>query len=140
MYAGFPRMSAITTPHLVWSSKKAGVAILFNNNFCFQIEKTYCDPGVRFIICDLSTNGKHLILVNIYAPNDDDPNFFTSVFDHLSDYNCEQVIIGGDFNLVPEVEKDKKGGLARTHKKSLEVINVFCENLDDNRGLESLKP
>ena len=75
--------------------QKAGVAILFNNNFCFQIEKTYCDPGGRFIICDLNTNGKHLTLVNIYAPNDDDPNFFTSVFDHLLDFNCEQVIIEG---------------------------------------------
>ena len=28
------------------------------------------------------------------------------------------------------VEKDKKGGLARTHKKSLEVINSVSESLD----------
>ena len=122
------------------SSKKAGVAILFSNNFCFQIEKTYCDLRGRFIICDLNSNGKHLTLVNMYAPNDDDPNFFTSVFDHLSDFNCEQVIIGGDFNLVLEVEKDKKGGLARTHKKSLEVINVFCENLDLIDAWRALNP
>ena len=26
--------------------------------------------------------------------------------------------------------KDKKGGLAKTHKKSLEVINSYCEDLD----------
>ena len=38
--------------------------------------------------------------------------------------------MGGDFNLVLDVDKDKKGGLARTHKKSLEVINDFSENLD----------
>ena len=57
------------------SSKKAGVAILFNNNFNFQIQKSYSDPGGRFIICDLTTNGKHFTLANIYAPNEDDPNF-----------------------------------------------------------------
>ena len=38
--------------------------------------------------------------------------------------------MGGDFNLVLDVNKDKKGGLARSHKKSLEVINDFSENLD----------
>ena len=105
------------------SSKKAGVAILFNNNFTFQISKTYFDPEGRFIICDVTVNGKQLTLTNIYAPNNDDSNFFTSVFSHLADFKCDEIIIGGDFNLVLDVEKDKKGGLARTHKKSLEVIN-----------------
>ena len=41
-----------------------------------------------------------------------------------------EIIIGVDFNLVLDVEKDKKGGLARTHKKSLEVINRASESLD----------
>ena len=55
---------------------------------------------------------------------------FTTFFEHLTDFNCEDIIVGGDFNLVLDVEKDKKGGLARTHYKSLEVINNFSENLD----------
>ena len=38
--------------------------------------------------------------------------------------------MGDDFNLILEVVKDKKGGLARTHKKSREVIADFVENLD----------
>ena len=54
---------------------KTGVAILFNNTFSFQISKTYTDPEGRFIICHLNTNGKQITLVNIYAPNEDDPNF-----------------------------------------------------------------
>ena len=112
------------------SSNKAGVAILFNNNFSFQLLKAYTDPKGRFIICDLITNGKHITLANIYAPNEDDPNFFTSVFNQLLDFKCEEIIVGGDFNLVLDVDKDKKGGLARSHKKSLEVINDFSENLD----------
>ena len=112
------------------SSKKAGVAMLFNNNFSFQISKTYSDPGGRFIICDLITNGKILTLANIYAPNEDDPDFFNSFFNHLLDFSCEEITIGGDFNLVLDVGKDKKGDLARTHKKSLDVISTFCESLD----------
>ena len=40
--------------------------------------------------------------------------------------------MGGDYNLVLDVGKDKKGGIARTHvhKKSLEVIHDYSENLD----------
>lgn len=30
------------------TSKKAGVIILFNNNFTFQILRAYCDPEGRF--------------------------------------------------------------------------------------------
>ena len=35
----------------------------------------------------------------LYAPNDDDPSFFLNFFDHLNDFKCDEVIIGGDFNL-----------------------------------------
>ena len=98
------------------TGKKAGVIILFNNNFAFQISRTYCDPGERFIVCDMTTNGKQLTLINVYAPNDDNPTFFTSVFEHLDDFKYEGIIIGGDYNLVLDIENDKKGGLAKTQK------------------------
>ena len=48
-----------------YKSNKAGVCILFNNNFDFQIEKTYTDPQRRFIICDIKTNEKRFTLGNI---------------------------------------------------------------------------
>ena len=35
----------------------------------------------------------------------------------------------GDFNQVVDVEKDKKGGIARTHKRSPEVVQEFSQNL-----------
>lgn len=41
-----------------FSSTKAGVGILFNNNFELQIMKKYIDPSVRYIICDLMANRK----------------------------------------------------------------------------------
>ena len=91
-----------------YSSRIAGVMILFNNNITFRILRTYCGPEGRFIICDMTTNGKQLTLVNLYAPNNDDPNFFTSVFEHLAYFQCDKVIIGGDYNLVLDVEALQK--------------------------------
>ena len=111
------------------SSNKAGVGILFNNNFNFQIHKIFSDPNGRFLICDIVAESKHLTVANIYAPNEDDPNFFQVFFDNLSNFKCEEIIIGGDFNLVLDVEKDKRGGLARTHKNALKIIRDLSENL-----------
>lgn len=82
------------------SSSKAGVSILFNNNFDFQIMKSYIDASGRFILCDLKANGKNVTLANIYATNEGDPAFFKCLFDHLQDFQGDEIIIGGDFNLV----------------------------------------
>ena len=76
------------------TSNKAGVSILFNNNFNLNILKILQDPDGRFIICDIEADGKMLTLANIYAPNDGDPNFFHSFFDHLSNFKCDEFIIG----------------------------------------------
>ena len=46
-------------------------------------------------------------MANIYAPNEDDPNFFQFIFDQLLSFKCEEIIIQGDFNLVLDVEKDE---------------------------------
>ena len=113
-----------------YKSNKAGVCILFNNNFNLQIEKLFIDPSGRFIICDIKANEKCLTLANIYAPNEDDQAFFLDFFEHLTDFKCDDVIIGGDYNLVLDTEKDKKGGLAKTHQNSVKIIQEFSEKLD----------
>jgi len=40
------------------------------------------------------------------------------------------LVIGGDFNLVQNIQKDKKGGSHTTHFKSLEEIEKFKENMN----------
>ena len=112
-----------------YKSNKAGVCILFNNNFNFQIDKIFIDPKGRFIICDIKTNETCLTLANIYAPNEDNPAFFLDFFDHLTDFNSEDIIIG-DYNLVLDLDKDKKGGLAKTHQNSVKIVHESSEKLD----------
>ena len=55
---------------------------------------------------------------------------FKKVYDHLLDFNCEEVIIGGDFNFVLGIEKDKSGGKPKTHKNSLKIVKNTSEQLD----------
>ena len=43
---------------------------------------------------------------------------FSKIFLIIS-LECEEIIMGGDFNLVMDVQRDKKGGNATTHRNSL---------------------
>ena len=121
----FTALKTPTTHGLLSGAAK----LLFNNNFNLQIERTFVDPSGRFIICDVKANDKSLTLANIYAPNDDKPAFFLDFFGHLDDFKCDELIIG-DFNLVLDLEKDKSGGLPKTHQNCLKIIKEFSEKLD----------
>ena len=112
------------------TSARGGVAILFNNNFNFQLQRSYSDPNGRFIICDIIADNKCVTMAVLYAPNDDDPNFFLNFFDHLNDFKCDEVVIGGDFNLVLDLDIDKKGGLVKTHTESVKTLKDFCAQFD----------
>lgn len=109
------------------SSSRGGVSVLFNNNFQFEILKQHCDPEGRVIIVDIKTNDRTLTLVNLYALNKDEPEFFQKVIEHILDFACDDIIIGGDFNAVLDVNKDKKGGNPTTHHKSVQKINEIID-------------
>ena len=60
------------------------------------------------MIVDIKSESKTLILENTYAPNNDDPSFSQNAFTRLLTFECEEIILGGDFNLVLDVQKTKK--------------------------------
>ena len=91
----------------IYEGNKAGVCILFNNYFNLQIERTFVDPSGRFIICDIKADDNSLTLANIHTPNDGNPAFFLDLFGQLENFKCDDIIIGSDFNLALDLEKDK---------------------------------
>ena len=78
----------------------------------------------------MKIGNKVLTLVNIYAPNNDNPTFFQNVLGHLFSFECEKIIMGGDFNLVMDVQRDKKGGNAKTHRNSLKEVQNIANSLN----------
>ena len=71
-----------------FSSASAGVCVLFNDNFNFQILKSFSDPQGRFVMVDIKLESKILTLVNIYVPNEDKPTFFQNVLNQLLCFDC----------------------------------------------------
>ena len=48
----------------------------------------------------------------------------------MTSFKCEEILFGGDFNLVLDVLKDKKGRKPTTHQNFLKVVQIFQNNLD----------
>ena len=87
------------------TGQSRGVAILINNNFDFKLLNEEKDEDGNLLVLDIEINNKKVTLINLYAPNRDDPQFFRSLKDRISK-SVNPCIIAGDFNLVlnPEID------------------------------------
>jgi exonuclease III len=84
-----------------YTSNARGVAVLFNNNFEYEIHRSKCDPNGNYVIIDLTLeNYTRFTLVNIYGPNDDSPNFYENIDTIVDEFDNESVLMCGDWNLV----------------------------------------
>ena len=83
-----------------YSSNSRGVAILIRNSVSVKVKFLFYDPNGRFLILNLILNDMLVTLVNIYAPNNDDPDFLLEVFAEIDKFDNSALIIGGDFNAV----------------------------------------
>ena len=81
------------------------------------------------MLSDIKDDNKFFTISNIYAPNEDNPVFFGNIFGHICYFRREELILGGDFNMVSDIKKDKKGGIPKTYQNALKVINQKCKEL-----------
>lgn len=88
-----------------YTNISSGVAILFTKAAAFG-RKPYCDDKGRCLIVEFCTEKKWYLLCCIYGYNEDRSDFFENLWQKIDDFNCENIIICGDFNLVLEPKLD----------------------------------
>ena len=89
------------------SNKSRGVIIALAKDFDAKVRFTYSDPDSRALIVVIEIENKRITLVNVYAPNEDDSNFFAGLFQKIQvDIRADEIIIGGDHL---DSKLDKKG-------------------------------
>ena len=54
--------------------------------------------------CRYKTRWEKISLVNLYANNEDNPDFFHQFFEKLNELECETLLIGRDFNCATKSE------------------------------------
>lgn len=80
------------------TSATKGVAILFDRSLPVRVEEVRTDLEGRILMANLELNNFRFVLVNIYAPNEDDPHFYIKLFQQVDARENNSLIIGGDFN------------------------------------------
>ncbi len=111
-------------------SNARGVCILFRPGLSLKVHDVKRDTEGRLLCVDLEIDGVRFTLVGLYAPNEDEPNFFKDCFKMIELFDNSSKIIAGDFNLVMNLDMDKKGGLPRTHFKCQEVLKLYMEEAE----------
>ena len=113
-----------------FSSQARGTAILFKKDLPILIHASHADSLGRCVILDVEINGFRLTLCSVYAPNNDDPNFFLSLSEQIEKYPNDNRIIAGDFNLILDIDLDKRGGTRQTHAQALAVLKNYMEETE----------
>ncbi len=111
-------------------SNARGVCILFRSNLTYTVHGIKKDKQGRFLGVDIEIEEIRFTLANIYAPNDDNPDFFKECINMIEQFENNSKIIAGDFNLVMDLDMDKKGGLPRTHFKSRDILKTYMEEVE----------
>ena len=86
-----------------------GVAILLKKDFEYEVKSFQKDAEGNYISLTLKLSSMTVNLMTIYAPNKDNPSFFSEIQKIMQESICENNIICGDFNLVLDPLKDTNG-------------------------------
>jgi hypothetical protein len=112
-----------------------GTAILIKRHLVDKVIEVSKDTDGRFVIIVIECDRTKYTLINIYAPTQLNENeqimFLHTLRDELVLHEYENIILGGDFNIVLNPCPDKKGGninINRNARYRKELI-TFIETL-----------
>lgn len=112
-----------------FTSNSRGVCILIHKSLPFKVEKCIRDEGGRYVMVKGLLFGERISIMNIYYPPNHPTELITKAFTEFADIECEQSIIGGDFNCLLDPQMDKSPSEIRPPTKRARAIIELCEEL-----------
>ena len=115
------------------TKESRGVMICFRKKCPVQVRSVKRDEDGRSLFCEVRFEDTNLCVANVYAPNQDKPDFFRRLFGDFMVF-AEKIeggsegVIAGDLNLVLDLEKDKVGGTDKTHDKSAKIVQSLMDD------------
>ena len=106
-----------------------GVAILFKRYRTATIHSAVNDNNGRYIIFDIAIDECRFTLVNLYAPNVDNPTFFVDIFNKIQDIPNVEIMLIGDFNLALDSKLDRTSCTVR-NKNATEILLSYMQRFE----------
>ena len=78
----------------------------------------------------MNIEGKQITLVSLYEPNEENPKFYENIMQKVTEFENEQVIMCGDWNLVLNADKNYENYLNINNPRAREVMLNLLQ--DDN--------
>ena len=88
---------------------KRGIKAFLNPNSPIKVKKFHSDPQGNFLILECIIQDTPTVVTGIYGPNDDDTDWWTRLHNKIELLRYQNVIMGGDTNIILDHEKDSKG-------------------------------
>ena len=112
-------------------SNARGVATFIKPGLDCSVEEVFRDGNGRQLNTTLKINNQSWQMINIYAPNVDQPSFFAKIFENLNNQSPDHIVLGGDLNVILDTGKDRKSFNKNTKiTKSGTLINTFLEEAE----------
>ena len=105
-----------------------GVAIAVGSKSGGTNLEVRSDNAGRFLIITFRIDNIETMVVNVYAPNVDSPEFYVKLFTMMNEITADSYIIGGDFNLVMNTELDSKNRKTN-NDKSVKIVKAYMEGM-----------
>ena len=120
-----------------FTSSSRGVVVMLNNSFEYKLYESKIDNSGNFIALDITIKEKRITLINIYGPNNDNQQFFLNILKCIEEFENDEYLICGDFNLVLSQDLDTKIYL---HINHLKAQKEYIETYDMKYPFRELYP
>ena len=113
-----------------WSNHKSdsgGVGILIRKNSSIVVKHSVSDNNGRVVAIQYLEQDEQFVLVNVYGPNQDNPDFYIDVLKLVENLEGKRIIVG-DFNTIINEQLDRTSSEQSYYKKaSLQIINKITD-------------
>ena len=108
------------------STQARGIAVCTSKEIFNRISNIHICTSGRLILFDIEEKGVLITIGALYAPNEDNPKFFTDVGVLLKERQEKKIIIG-DFNLALDPSLDRKNTYCNNNRARDEVLSIMQE-------------
>ena len=86
-----------------------GTAIFLHKKFPCEVLDVKYDPTCNYTIVKILFETRKISLISVYGPNTTNIDFYNDLFTSIDRTSPEETICGGDWNLVMNFNKDRRG-------------------------------